>query len=53
MTDRKRIAVFGATTGAQRGGLARAILDDPNGGFAIRAVTRNVDYSERIAGARR
>src|SRR5213078_1653284 len=36
------IAVFGAT-GAQGGGLARAILDDPGGGFAVRAVTRHVD----------
>ena len=42
MTTSKRIAVFGAT-GAQGGGLARAILDDPNGGFSLRAITRNVD----------
>ena len=38
--DRKIIAVVGAT-GAQGGGLARAILADPNGGFAVRAITRN------------
>ena len=42
MTTSKRIAVFGAT-GAQGGGLARAILDDPEGGFSVRAITRNVD----------
>jgi uncharacterized protein YbjT (DUF2867 family) len=40
MTERKIIAVFGAT-GAQGGGLARAILDDPQGGFAVRAITRD------------
>jgi uncharacterized protein YbjT (DUF2867 family) len=42
MGKTRRIAVFGAT-GAQGGGLARAILDDPEGGFSVRAVTRNVD----------
>jgi uncharacterized protein YbjT (DUF2867 family) len=42
VTERKIIAVVGAT-GAQGGGLARAILDDPNGGFAVRALTRNVN----------
>jgi uncharacterized protein YbjT (DUF2867 family) len=40
MPDRKTIAVIGAT-GAQGGGLARAILDDDDGGFAVRAVTRD------------
>jgi len=40
MADRKIIAVVGAT-GAQGGGLARAILSDPDGGFAARALTRN------------
>jgi uncharacterized protein YbjT (DUF2867 family) len=35
------IAILGAT-GAQGGGLARAILDDPNGGFAARVITRDV-----------
>jgi uncharacterized protein YbjT (DUF2867 family) len=42
MPDRKVIAVTGAT-GAQGGGLARAILDDPDGGFKVRAITRNPD----------
>jgi uncharacterized protein YbjT (DUF2867 family) len=40
MSDTKVIAVVGAT-GAQGGGLARAILADPEGGFAVRALTRN------------
>ena len=40
MADSKIIAVVGAT-GAQGGGLARAILDDPDGGFRCRALTRN------------
>ncbi len=40
MSDKKIIAVVGAT-GAQGGGLARAILDDPDGGFALRALTRD------------
>ena len=39
MSDRKVIAVVGAT-GAQGGGLVRAILDDPNG-FAARVLTRD------------
>ena len=42
MTDTKIIAVVGAT-GATAGGLARAILDDPDGGFACRAITRTPD----------
>jgi uncharacterized protein YbjT (DUF2867 family) len=41
MADTKIIAVVGAT-GAQGGGLVRAILDDPKGGFAARAITRDV-----------
>jgi len=36
----KTIAVVGAT-GAQGGGLARAILADPSGGFRVRALTRD------------
>jgi len=40
MADSKIIAVLGAT-GAQGGSLVRAILADPNGGFAARAITRN------------
>ena len=41
MAERKIIAIVGAT-GAQGGGLARAILNDPSGGFAVRAITRDV-----------
>jgi uncharacterized protein YbjT (DUF2867 family) len=40
MAEKKIIAVVGAT-GAQGGGLARAILADPHGEFAVRAITRN------------
>ncbi|MGE3275147.1 MAG: NmrA/HSCARG family protein [Vicinamibacterales bacterium] len=42
MSGKKTIAVVGAT-GAQGGGLVRAILADPSGGFAARAITRNPD----------
>ena len=42
MADKKIIAVVGAT-GAQGGGLVRAILSDPNGGFVARAITRDVN----------
>jgi uncharacterized protein YbjT (DUF2867 family) len=48
MADTKLITVFGAT-GAQGGGLARAILEDPEGGFAVRAVTRHVDSDKARA----
>ena len=40
MSDKKIIAVVGAT-GQQGGGIAHAILDDQDGGFAVRALTRN------------
>ena len=42
MAEKKIIAVVGAT-GAQGGGLVRAILGDPNGGFAVRAITRDTN----------
>jgi uncharacterized protein YbjT (DUF2867 family) len=42
MADKKIIAVVGAT-GAQGGGLVRAILGDSSGAFAVRALTRDVD----------
>jgi uncharacterized protein YbjT (DUF2867 family) len=48
MSDRKVIAVVGAR-GAQGGGLARAILADPDGGFAVRALTRYPDKEEAQA----
>jgi nucleoside-diphosphate-sugar epimerase len=42
MSDKKIIAVVGAT-GAQGGGLVRAILADPAGPFTARALTRDTD----------
>jgi len=42
MADRKIIAVLGAT-GAQGGGLVRAIQADPAAGFVARAITRDVN----------
>lgn len=48
MAEKKVIAVTGAT-GAQGGGLVRAILDDPDGGFAARAITRNPDSDKARA----
>jgi uncharacterized protein YbjT (DUF2867 family) len=51
MADKKIIAVAGAT-GAQGGGLVRAILDDAAGGFAARAITRDVNSEKAQALAR-
>jgi len=48
MANKKIIAVVGAT-GAQGNGLVRAILSDPNGGFAARALTRDPN-SEKAKG---
>ena len=42
MAEKKIIAVLGAT-GAQGGGLVRAILNDSSGDFVARAITRNAD----------
>jgi len=42
MAEKKKIAVFGAT-GAQGGGLVRAILRDAQGDFSARAITRDVN----------
>jgi uncharacterized protein YbjT (DUF2867 family) len=42
MSEKKIIAVVGAT-GAQGGGLVRAILADQDGGFVARAITRNAE----------
>jgi uncharacterized protein YbjT (DUF2867 family) len=42
MSDKKIIAVVGAT-GAQGGGLVRAITSDPSGQFTARALTRDPD----------
>jgi uncharacterized protein YbjT (DUF2867 family) len=48
MTEKKIIAVVGAT-GAQGGGLVRAILSDPNGGFIARAITRDANSAKAKA----
>jgi uncharacterized protein YbjT (DUF2867 family) len=48
MSEHKVIAVLGAT-GAQGGGLVRAILDDPSSGFSVRAVTRNANSDQAKA----
>ncbi|MEE8261507.1 MAG: NmrA/HSCARG family protein [Gammaproteobacteria bacterium] len=48
MAEKKTIAVLGAT-GAQGGGLVRAILSDASGGFTARALTRNVSSDKAKA----
>jgi len=48
MESKKLITVFGAT-GAQGGGLVRAILADKNSEFAVRAVTRNASSEKAKA----
>lgn len=52
MASKKIIAVVGAT-GAQGGGLVRAILNSPNGEFSARAITRdaNGDRAKELAKA--
>jgi uncharacterized protein YbjT (DUF2867 family) len=49
-SEKKIIAVVGGT-GAQGGGLVRAIAADPDGGFAARAITRDVttDKAKQLA----
>ncbi len=50
MANKKMIAVVGGT-GAQGGGLVRAILHDPAGGFTARVLTRDVnsDHAQDLA----
>jgi uncharacterized protein YbjT (DUF2867 family) len=48
MSGKKIIAVFGAT-GAQGGGLVRAIAADTSGPFEVRALTRNPDSDKAKA----
>lgn len=52
MTEQRVIAIVGGT-GAQGGGLARAILDDPATGFTARVLTRNPDSDKARALAER
>ena len=48
---KKIIAVVGAT-GAQGGGLARAILNDPSGDFTARVITRDLKTEKAVAFAK-
>ncbi len=48
MSDKKIIAVLGST-GAQGEGLVRAILDDPEGPFTARAITRDAGSAKARA----
>ncbi|MBC7846192.1 MAG: NmrA/HSCARG family protein [Flavobacterium sp.] len=48
MENKKIITVFGAT-GAQGGGLVKAILADKNSDFSVRAVTRNANSEKAKA----
>ncbi len=49
MTESKRIIAVVGATGGQGGGLVKAILDDPQGGYAARAITRNPDSDKAQA----
>jgi len=51
MAGKKTIAVAGAT-GAQGGGLVRAILGDPQSEFRVRAITRNPRSEKAVEVAR-
>ncbi|MFJ8957810.1 NmrA/HSCARG family protein [Lentzea sp. NPDC102401] len=48
MTNKKIIAVLGST-GAQGGGLVRAVLDDSDGPFTVRAITRDAGSAKARA----
>jgi uncharacterized protein YbjT (DUF2867 family) len=48
MAEKKIIAILGAT-GAQGGALARAILNDPDSQFTVRALTRNAESDKAKA----
>src|SRR5437773_11831223 len=48
MADKKLIAVLGST-GSQGSGLVSAILADPNGGYAVRAITRDTSKDKAKA----
>lgn len=48
MSEKKLIAVMGST-GAQGGGLVRAILEDPQSEFVVRAITRDKNSAKARA----
>ncbi len=50
--SRKKIIVILGATGAQGGGLARAILNDPSSDFSVRAITRDINSEKAQALAR-
>jgi uncharacterized protein YbjT (DUF2867 family) len=52
LSDKKIIAVLGST-GAQGGGLVDAILDDADGPFTVRAITRSATAPKAVALAER
>ena len=47
MSDKKVVAVLGAT-GKQGGGLVNAILEDPDGPFTVRAITRDAGSAKAV-----
>src|SRR5579862_1509440 len=49
MAESKRIIAVAGATGAQGGGLARAILNDADHTFAVRALTRDVNSDKAKA----
>ena len=49
MSKQPRIIAVAGATGAQGGGLARAILDDPQQRFRVRALTRNPASDKALA----
>ena len=53
MAEQKKIIAVGGATGAQGGGMVRAILADPTGPFAVRALTRHTgsDKARALAAA--
>jgi uncharacterized protein YbjT (DUF2867 family) len=53
MKDRKKIIAVVGATGAQGGGLVRAILEDRSGNFAVRAITRDASSPKAKALAER
>ena len=53
MAERKKIIAVVGATGAQGGGLVRAILNDTKGPFVARALTRNVSSDKAKELARR